>query len=679
MPQALALVLPAVFGTGGTIALTTAAGGLTLAGSIVGVAGSLALNYGLSKLTQQRPPEVDPANIKLTIQQAISPRVMHVGERLSGGTMVFFRAKSGKFYRVIVHGHGEIDSIVGYWLNKKLVTLDGSNMVNEGYTRNSVKRVQILTRPGAALSAYYSEIEAIWSQYDSTHRLNGLWTSLTIAQQIDAENMQKMYPNGEPPLAIHAKTAKLYDPRTDTTVYNDNAALAIAHLIEHPDVFNRAGFVDYDVLTTAANDADDAIPLAAGGTEPRARLWGSWSLEEPPAQVLQMMLQNCAGDVKLLPNGKIGVYIGKDRTPDVTLQASELLEIQSWTNGPDQIDRYTELPWTYVDPALNFTETSGETWVDATRETENGEAAVGREANFGFSPSSTQGDRMAKQKIEIDNPRHIIVTRWKPSARRALYERFINLNVPELPSTRWRVQSYSLSLVDGSVTLVLHAFDEASQAWTTGEEGTPFVPPAADTDTGTDIPAPTGVSAAGSGVQSSVNSAVAGITVSWDAPALDAYSPTVQYKVDGGSNWTTVAVAHDAVSVQISPLIDGEDYVPRVAFIGSRGTLGDWVEHAAVTATADTTPPAPPTGLTVTDLTGGDAEISLTIAASDTLWRTIVYRDAVAIHTITGRHGETVTFTDSPTAGSYDWTATSFNISNLPSTTDAGPVTETIT
>ncbi|PHP27993.1 hypothetical protein [Limimaricola cinnabarinus] len=681
MPQALAFVFPATFAAGGTAALFTSAGTLTALGVVTSIGTSIALSMAVRP---DAPAQTTPDNIKLQRVQAVGPRIRHYGRVRGGGQVVFRRAQEGFMLEVIAHGHGEIDGVEGYFLDKTEVSIDaGGYVTDDQYVVKSngaekVSRVRILTRRGLVPSNHYQPVETRWPEFDAAHRLDGIWTTMLISRQVAAEDFRSVYPNGRPPeIEIVARTSKLRDPRSGAIAYSDNAALALADLIEHPDGFNLAGMVDDAMLAGAADDADDAIPLAAGGTEPRYRLAGSYALSEKPGEVLRRMLDACNGDVQLLPSGKIGVHVGKWREPAVTIGEAEIIDLQSWEAGQDRLDRYTELPWVYTDPGLGYQQTTGEAWVDAAREADNGQIAVGPQLDLSFAPSAGQGGRCAKHRIEADNPRHLLTLACKPSAMRAVYERYVSIDMPELPAVVWRIQRYRIDLASGQVVLQLRSFDPAALSWSVAEEPAPVALPEPDTSAG--LPVPANFAAAGAGRRTAQNAFTAGIGLQWDAPESDALSPVAQYAPAGSDAWEAWPLPGSATSALISPLDDGADYDIRLAFETSDERRGTWAVITGVTASADASAPAAPTDLAVSDEGGGSARVSLVTSTSPGLWKTIVYRDGVEVGTFFDAPGTAIAFFDSPGVGSFSWTARSINVSGKPSATDAGPVSQTIT
>lgn len=658
------------------ITLTTATGALTFAGQIFNIAGSLLLSSAFRPDTPKPPT---PEDVQLNIRQAVGPRIRHYGRVRVGGTVVFFRAKSGKFYRVVVHGHGEIDGIEGYYLNKGEVTLDGSGFVTEAqYTSSGTKRVQILTRSGAVPETAYSEITAIWPDWDATHRLDGLWTSLTIAEQVSPNDTRRVYPNNDPVIEIVGRSSRLRDPRTGGRAWSENAALVIADFIESADGFNRAGYVDDTMLAEAADDADAQVPLAAGGTEARWRISGSYGLSEQPGSVLRRMLDACAGDVRLLPNGRIGIEVGKARNASVTIASADVLEIQSGDDGPDHLDRYNTLPFTFVDPALAFQQTEGDPWHDAARAAADGEEMRGPLADLNLAPSHRQGRQAAKIMLGRANPSQRLTIRCRPRAIIALYESVVQVTIPEAGiDGLYRVEGYGLGLRDGAVTYQLAAVDQDDFTWSTAEEGQAQVLP--DPDVSTGIPSPANFAAGPQGVQTSGSTFSAGIAAAWDAPSSDALSAVFEYTTAGGTAWTIVPVSPGTNSVAVGGLTDGALYDTRVKFVAPDGAASPYATEDDVQALASTAAPAAPTGLGVANLTGGTARVTLTASSSANIWKTEVRRGATLVATIYTDPNQAVSFDDACGAGTFNWTARSINVSGVQNAADAGPVAQTIT
>ncbi|ETA53953.1 hypothetical protein [Ponticoccus alexandrii] len=710
-----------VFGTTagfsvGGVALTTGAGALTIAGSLVNLAGSALLNYALRP---DQPKAARPENIQVTSKVATAPRLVVVGRARVGGNVVFHRAVGGVSYRVICHAHGGVSEVEAILLNNKIVDVwktgdpprywtnddnDAPAPVLDEFGKPSstaymngevtdlqylrgAPAVRILSRQGAVPSAHYPELTAVFPEWTASHRLDGQASSLIICKQVRAKHFQRVYPKGEPDVAKIFKGVPVFDPRDDSTGFSENAALIIRHLIASPDGMNAPDALDPDNIAAQADIADLQVPLPDLSTEAKWRLGGVWSLSEKPQAPLQRMLDACAGRIYLRPDGKAALFLGQPAAPTVTLTFSDLIELQEITHGADRVSRYNVLPARYVDHGLRFVEVDAEAWEDTARQALDGEE-VGPALDLSMAPSHRQARAAMKDRFHRDNPSLMLRAVFKPRAQLAVYEKDVTLDLSPLgiagdfDVTGWNLHFSGQSGLLEAVSLSLSAIDPDRSSLPVGEHGLPQSLPAPTESGG--VPLVTGVVAAGQGFQSAANTWVAGISVAWDAPPSLALRPIVEYLLDGSTSWQEWPVSDDARGTLIAPLRAGGDYTVGVSWQTPEGERGLRALVEDVTAIASTTVPLPPTGLTVVDEGGGQARVTVTASASEDQWRTIVYRDAVEVGRLTSFASETVEFLDAPGTGSFTWTAVALNVSEIRSDANdpadiAGPVTETIT
>lgn len=684
MVAALGLLIPgagtlSIFGVG----LTTAAGGLTLAGSLVNLGGSFLLSAASQKLFGPRAPDpVRPENLKINSKVSAAARVRHYGVVKVGGNAVFHRAKDGVSYRIVVHGHGEISQVLGYFLNDEPVEIDAArNVTTEQYVLNGAPKVRILSRAGLVPSAHFSELGAVWSAWSAEHRLDGLWCSLLICESVAADKYRAMYPNNEPEISALAQTTRCFDPRTNATAFTENAALCIGDFFASPDGFGRPDLVDVADLVKAANDAGALVALAQGSTEMRYRIGGSYLLNEKPQAVLARMLTACGGRVWLKPSGKVGLTVGVWQDPEFTLRFSDVLEVRDISPGPDMLDRFNVLPARFNSHDLGHIEVDAEAWRDEVRIAADGEELVGEELGLIMVPSHRQARQVMEIATERANPTLSVTVIFKQRAVPAIYEQKpITLDIPELGLVgSFEVKSYSLGMDKGllqSVTLDLAAISASAFSQNLADQGAVQELPEPDTSNG--VPLPQNVTAAAAGVAVTQTSFVAGVAVGWQAPVSAALTPVVRITESGLDAWRDVPVGAGSTNIVISGLVDGSAYDVSVAFATPGGVIGEDVVVSNVVAAAVTAAPAPPTGLTVVDSGGGVALVSFVASVSVGLWKTEIYRDSVLVGLVYSGPSASITFADSSGAGSFDWTARSISVSGGPSTTDAGPVSETI-
>src|SRR5690606_15493379 len=117
----------------------------------------------------------------------------------------------------------------------------------------------------------------VWPDaWTSEHRLRGI--AYTVAQFASgaAQNIQKVFPEmSNTPVRALCRLSKVWDPRSNITAWSDNPSLCILDYLTHRDGY-RLTRDDIDIPSFAAfaNLCDEPVPLAAGGTEKRYRLWG---------------------------------------------------------------------------------------------------------------------------------------------------------------------------------------------------------------------------------------------------------------------------------------------------------------------------------------------------------------------------------------------------------------------
>lgn len=667
------------------IPLTTAAGGLTLAGTLVNLGGGLLLSTATSSLLRPDIPSHAPENVQTNSKSTTAPRRAHVGVVKVGGNVVFHRAAEGISYRLVVHGHGEITRVLGFYLNNEPVEIDGNNFVtNEQYIYER-PRVKILRRHGAVPETHYQEITDVWPAWTSDHRLDGQWTSLIICESAPPEQHQGMYPASEPALFALAETAKLYDPRAGATEFSENLPLATAYFIASPDGMNSPEAVDWENVAEEAAFADDLMPLVGGGSEKRLRASGSFGLDEAPQEVLKKFLRAGAGEIRLAPSGKAKLSFARPRDAAFTITYKHILEVSGIDVGPNGLERYNVLPARFVSHDLNHTEVDAEAWIDAARIAEDGEELMGKVYEAIISPSHRQ--TRAAMKVEMDraNPKMRMRLQCKPGCFPAIFEEVVNVDVPEMDIVgKFSVRTHNLSFDRGNLTavsLTLHLIDDNALTLALSEQGAVQEMPPADTPAGVPAIPLENITAAGVGVKSAQNQYAAGIGVGWPPAPSDALAPVLKYTVSGGAEWQDVPLGDRVTSHTIPLLVDGAAYDLSLAWRTPGGVIGPATIIEDITARAAADAPDPATGLAVVDNGDGSATVSMTSSVSSTLWQTEVYRSGSLVATFyAGMVGPDTyfEFIDNCGSGSFDWVARSINVSNLPNLSDAGPASATI-
>lgn len=242
--------------TGTAAAIITAA---------VYVVGTIAVSYGLSTVLSKKlklPSFLSDATERTQmVRQSAAPRRIIYGTVKVSGPLAFIHATGAKneylHLIVMLAGH-EVDAIGDLYLNDELVPLDSSTPANAtGKYAGSIRVSKHLgSTSQTADSDLVSETSGAWT---STDRLQGI-AYIYIRLKFD----QSLFPAGLPNFAAIVRGKKVYDPRTSTTAWSDNAALCLLDYMTDPVRGLGASLDEIDIptLNASANVCDEDVTTA---------------------------------------------------------------------------------------------------------------------------------------------------------------------------------------------------------------------------------------------------------------------------------------------------------------------------------------------------------------------------------------------------------------------------------
>jgi hypothetical protein len=288
----------------GAIALAAPTGGLSIAGalSLTGVAASVVGAIGAAVFATVAtmalnalipPPGVkrDPENYA----QSLADSQIIIGKcRAMSLKMAFFHpvGKTKRYFVWTVAGH-RVKGLTKWILNDEVVTVDGSGKVISGkYANHAWLWFERGDHDAVANPTFVAECGGKWT---ANHRGRGV---AKIYAKFDMTD--DVVQAGRPIITCEVEGSdEIYDPRTETTGYSNNAILAFYWWMSLPR--EEGGFgcypdeIDWDWVATEAGICDEAIPLKAGGTEPRYTLDGYMATGADPSSVRSILVENMAG------------------------------------------------------------------------------------------------------------------------------------------------------------------------------------------------------------------------------------------------------------------------------------------------------------------------------------------------------------------------------------------------
>lgn len=556
---------------------------LAVGGAVTNLAIGAAL-LGVQMLLAPRPTLSTP-QAQAVLNQSTAPRIRGYGYALLGGTRAFFDSKNGQLYQVVMMHSGEIDYIEHFRVGDIQVTLDGNGDVQDmPFNWSDGSLVRIRSHLGSSAQTADAMMTGEWpGVWTSAHRLRGIAYFVVRMGSPQAQDMQLVYPEGyNTPVRALCRLSRVWDPRSDTTSWSDNAALCILDYLTHPDGFKKTrDQIDLNSFALFANVCDQAVPLAAGGSEKRYRLWGVYSLNDEPEDILRKMRAACDAELYQNAEGKIAIRGGQWEAPTVTITERDILG-HSMEQGNDRFSAFNELKIMYVSPLHDFQTMEATAWIDLADQEERG--PIPSDLDLDFVPSPSQARRLAKIHIAKSNPR------WKGRIKtnlvglNALGERTIAIELPELEiDEAFYVAGFSIASDLTAVEIEVMTISEAAYQWNPAtEEGQN---PAIPQDTAPDLtfPVPQGLVL----LADEFNV----ITAAIDPPERTDLELQVQIRAGAGSTWQEMIVADDDLSAVFGPVADGT-YDVRARWTGALEAAGEWTfPYAAITV-----PVPPPPG-----------------------------------------------------------------------------------
>lgn len=571
-------------------------------GMAVGQVAAAAIAIGVSRLLAPKI-NIPVSDIQAVINQTEAARRIYVGRNLAGGIRAFFHTKAGTLYQLVVVNHGQINGFVAFWIDGEPVTLDGNGVVT---STDKAGFVTVRTRNGSGQGGNYGILSSAFpATWDASRRLQGQATFLVTAKAPKAEDFAKVFPksyNTTYQWVIEGQA--IHDPRSNASAYGDNAALVIAHYLTHADGYRLAsGEVDWPSVESMADVADLPIPQKAGGAAPNLRLWGYWTLDEGPVDVLDRMHASSGIRAYETQDGKIGLIGGSFGTPATTLTAKDISSIVT-KEAINEREGYNVLVPFFLSEDQKFTVTELEPWRDEDRLAEEGE--ISAEYRMGMCPNQSQARRLAKKQIHDDNRAKVeIVTNLV--GLKARYPRFAGQRHtilleyrPEDGSGRqivgeYEVLNHQFDPINLECRIELAKVDRASEAWDPEEEGDLIVaPPTPELDGPPELDAVVTqriINTTGTTAQAVIEVAAVPIP---DRDDLEVQAEYSMISPEAGYWQRMVSSGMIATSPAIS---DRAIYAVRARWTGLFEGVDEWEDLGSITIQVDATPPGQPSEL----------------------------------------------------------------------------------
>ena len=538
----------------------------------------------------------------ITQRDPVSSRKLIYGQRRIGGTIVFMDtvdvedgAENGNLEMAIALATHECESIEKIYFNETLAFTPSSGDPEvfdyDAESPYTSEYAAIEARLGASGQSAFSSPLVTSSKWTSDHKLEGvcsLYARLSFDTQVGS--------NGMPNITAEVKGRKIYDPRSDQTVYSNNAALVIRDYLLDSEfgLGAEAAEIDETSFSDAADVCDEQVSLDAGGTESRYTINGIIDTAVTPRENIEQMLTAMAGKL-VYSGGKFKLYAGEYRTPSVTIDEDDLIGAITVKTKNSQRDNFNRVKGTFVSPTDLYQPVEYPAVESSTYQTIDGLTSTFT-YDLPFTTSSATAQRLAKLQLNKTRQEITVTLPCKLTALNVAPGDFISVNNTRLGFTNktFEVVSCDLNANDQlGINIVAQEVSQATYDWQATDEQA-IINNNTPATTQFTVAPPTNLSATSTASVAPDGTTIAAITASWDASV---HRSVIEYEVSYryGSNDYTYMFTSDT-DVEITGLESGQQYTVRVRSITATGAFSDY-DSTTVVAAGDTTAPATPSGL----------------------------------------------------------------------------------
>ncbi|KJZ31628.1 hypothetical protein TW83_07630 [Paracoccus sp. S4493] len=663
-------------------ASATTALGTTAASAII--AAGQAVTWSLASMALNRP-QASRQEMLATLNQTESARRRAYGRNLMGGIRALFEARDGRLYQVVVIHHGRVDGLLRFWI-------DGEPVGWNADTGEVQRYKYLFFRDGSGQGGDYEPPRQAFPEiWTADHRLQGQATFCSVWGDPSDEDFQKVFPKGDQTqVQAEIRGVRVRNLAGDL-VYTENAGLCIRDQMTHPTGWGiPLARLDAASWASFAALCGEAVPLLSGGTEPRYRLCGFYTLEDPLKDVTTRMLATCDGQIYETADGTVGILGGAWSEPDVTITDRDILSIQM-SDGFDPFTDYNVLQGSFVSPAHGYQPTQVAELVD-----EEALATQPRRTDMldvDMCPSGTQLQRLMQIKRAKDRREYVGTLRTNLVGLKARFPKGDGIHTIRVVSNEFGL--------DGVFEVTSHSFDIERATceigigsilnpypWHAPSDERPMPPTLAQIGTVDEVdPVPTGAVLVQERVTISGDVQGVKLSLSVDDPereGLQLRAQIAQGDFAPVGPWTGTQPQWDEMTAaqlraQSDVLGDGQQYTVRYRWRG----YGDWLKFGPVTVLAN--PVTPPTPSSLGVVATGDTAYIDWINAPSGYFRTQVlmgattnFAEATIIATVAGSAGRPDNYTHDMTGitGTRRFWVRTLNRSGVPSE-PIGPISAT--
>jgi hypothetical protein len=340
----------------------------------------------------------------LTVRSPIQAWRIVYGEvgKLGGALLLFERSSDNTYLHMVVeYAAHQISAFTEFYLDDKLVSFTsggaGAYDTATGAYAGFVWKEEHKGDPADTSQPFPQLAADLPAKWGSSHLARG---RAKVHWKIKLDNT--VFPNGVPQPRVSMRGKLVYDPRTSTTAYSNNAALAARDWATWSIGLRiPTGDIPDSYVIAAANACDELVAISAGnggGNEKRYMANGTVTTESDRKQVMEGILSAMMGDFVPVGN-QWRLFAGVWRSPTDTITESDFRGELSWSSMVPRDQLFNAVKGVYVSAANNWQPSDFPAVLNSTYEAEDGER-IFNDISLPFTTSGTCAQRLGKIVLE---------------------------------------------------------------------------------------------------------------------------------------------------------------------------------------------------------------------------------------------------------------------------------------
>lgn len=423
------------------------------------------------------------------------------------------------------------------------------------------------------------------------------------------------FPNGLPTITFLIRGKNdIYDPRTDTNGYTNNAALCVADYIALPKIGLEAEYTTeilIDDLIEAANICEEQVELIEGGFENRYEANGSIDTDATPYENLTSLVGSMAGVA--VTQGKLWtIRAGAYRAPEIAaLTDGDFvggIDLQTLTS---RVESFNGVKGVFTSPNNSWQPDDFPAVSVSQYVADDGGEEVWSEITLPMTTSVSAAQRIARLMLELQRRQISVTVPVKTIAYQLQPYDTVELTIDRYGWDAKTFQVKNLELIIDkawSVRLDLQEIDAAAFAWSTTDESVYNAAPTTNLPSAFEVSSP-GITVTDTIVPTPTGGAATNLVVTIQPPNdvfVDRFE--TEFKTSTDSEWSAMPSGPSLI-VSTANVEDGLTYDVRSRSVNNAGVRSSFSDIKQRTVIGQTALPPDVTNFAI-NIIDGSADLA---------------------------------------------------------------------